>query len=87
MFQITSFDYFIYTCLCNPRLLLISYGFLSFWIFSFFSVSEEEDPRFVGIFSGIVVLLTTRGKSSRILEFNEQLFFIYLLPTIIFNAG
>ncbi|XP_050938590.1 sodium/hydrogen exchanger 3-like [Cucumis melo] len=40
-----------------------------------------------GIFSGIVVLLTTRGKSSRILEFNEQLFFIYLLPTIIFNAG
>jgi NhaP-type Na+/H+ or K+/H+ antiporter len=34
-----------------------------------------------------VILLTTKGKSSHILVFSEDLFFIYLLPPIIFNAG
>ncbi|KAF3436386.1 hypothetical protein FNV43_RR23478 [Rhamnella rubrinervis] len=41
----------------------------------------------IGLCTGIVILLTTDGQSSHILVFNEDLFFIYLLPPIIFNAG
>lgn len=41
----------------------------------------------IGLCTGIVILLTTGGKSSRLLVFSEDLFFIYLLPPIIFNAG
>uniref|UniRef100_A0A453AS00 Cation/H+ exchanger transmembrane domain-containing protein n=1 Tax=Aegilops tauschii subsp. strangulata TaxID=200361 RepID=A0A453AS00_AEGTS len=33
------------------------------------------------------ILMTTKGKSSHVLVFSEDLFFIYLLPPIIFNAG
>ncbi|XP_019426232.1 PREDICTED: sodium/hydrogen exchanger 4 isoform X2 [Lupinus angustifolius] len=41
----------------------------------------------VGCIAGMILLFITKGKSSRILTFDEEVFFIYLLPPIIFNAG
>ncbi|KAI3805949.1 hypothetical protein L1987_21837 [Smallanthus sonchifolius] len=41
----------------------------------------------IGLGTGCVILLTSGGRSSRILEFKQEFFFIYLLPPIIFNAG
>ncbi|KAI4345487.1 hypothetical protein L6164_012608 [Bauhinia variegata] len=50
-------------------------------------INESITALVIGICTGFFILLTTGGKSSRILVFSEDLFFIYLLPPIIFNAG
>ncbi|XP_051131056.1 sodium/hydrogen exchanger 1-like [Andrographis paniculata] len=49
--------------------------------------NESINALFIGLATGIVLLLTSKGVNSRVMEFNEELFFIYLLPPIIFNAG
>ncbi|XP_065615903.1 sodium/hydrogen exchanger 1 [Quercus suber] len=50
-------------------------------------MTESITALAIGLCTGIVILLTTKGKSSHVLVFSEDLFFIYLLPPIIFNAG
>ncbi|GMI84606.1 sodium hydrogen exchanger 2 [Hibiscus trionum] len=50
-------------------------------------MNESITALVIGLFTGVVILLTSGGKSSRLLVFSEDLFFIYLLPPIIFNAG
>ncbi|CAB4316007.1 unnamed protein product [Prunus armeniaca] len=50
-------------------------------------VNESITALLIGVCTGIVILLISRGKSSHLLVFSEDLFFIYVLPPIIFNAG
>ena len=40
-----------------------------------------------GLCSGLAVLVVRKFHSTKLLTFNEDLFFLYLLPPIIFNAG
>ncbi|KAL8214911.1 hypothetical protein R6Q57_004360 [Mikania cordata] len=50
-------------------------------------INESITALTIGLGTGSIILLTSGGTSSHILEFKQEFFFIYLLPPIIFNAG
>ncbi|MCD9641752.1 Sodium/hydrogen exchanger 2 [Datura stramonium] len=50
-------------------------------------LNESIAALMIGLCTGVVILLISGGKNSHIFMFSEDIFFIYLLPPIIFNAG
>ncbi|KAH9615400.1 hypothetical protein KSS87_019881 [Heliosperma pusillum] len=70
----------------NPRMNPTTYEIAATMIWSPF-MRESGKKATKGLVAGGVVLWIKKGEGSRILVFNEELFFIYLLPPIIFNAG
>ncbi|XP_042426134.1 sodium/hydrogen exchanger 3-like [Zingiber officinale] len=50
-------------------------------------MNESITSLIIGLCTGAVIRLLSQSKNSHVMVFSEDLFFIYVLPPIIFNAG